>query len=174
MNSETLNQGSRVGMRLQELTIRRVVFGVLLLILLLPGFDPAWGLWGVYVGVDRGGLQMLHQMAVQAMNASNSANLSLSPGFNAALAAFQANVPYNLGGPGQTTSNIVSLDIANQTIVSFSTNRVYRYLELYQIEFRTLVPSGCNLAIGSSQCLLFISSAKYDWRWYSQVSESHP
>ena len=47
-----------------ELTIRRVVVGVLLMVLLLPGFDVAYGLWGQYEGVDRGGLWMLHEMAV--------------------------------------------------------------------------------------------------------------
>ena len=47
-----------------ELTIRRVVVGVLLMVLLLPGFDVEYGLWGQYEGVDRGGLWMLHEMAI--------------------------------------------------------------------------------------------------------------
>lgn len=49
-----------------ELTIRRVVVGVLLMVLLLPGFDIEYGLWGRYEGVDRGGLLMMHNVAVAA------------------------------------------------------------------------------------------------------------
>lgn len=47
-----------------ELTMRRVVVGILLMILLLPGLDVDYGLWGRYIGVDRGGLSMLHDIAV--------------------------------------------------------------------------------------------------------------
>lgn len=44
--------------------MRRVVVGILLMILLLPGLDVDYGLWGRYIGVDRGGLSMLHDIAV--------------------------------------------------------------------------------------------------------------
>lgn len=47
-----------------ELTMRRVVVGILLMILLLPGLDVNYGLWGRYIGMDRGGLGMLHDIAV--------------------------------------------------------------------------------------------------------------
>ncbi len=48
-----------------------MVVGVLLMVLLLPGFDVSYGMWGRYEGVDRGGLLMLHDMAV--LNASSTA-----------------------------------------------------------------------------------------------------
>ena len=34
------------------------------MVLLLPGFDVEYGLWGQYEGADRGGLWMLHEMAL--------------------------------------------------------------------------------------------------------------
>ena len=34
------------------------------MVLLLPIFDVEYGLWGRYIGIDRGGLRMLHDMVV--------------------------------------------------------------------------------------------------------------
>jgi hypothetical protein len=60
-----------------ELTIRRVVTGVLLMVLLLPGFDVEYGLWGRYQGVDRGGLLMLHDIVVSG-GGNNTAAFNVS------------------------------------------------------------------------------------------------
>ncbi len=48
-----------------ELIIRRIIIFVLICVLILPGFEASYGLWGKYKGVDRGGLVMLHDTAVR-------------------------------------------------------------------------------------------------------------
>jgi hypothetical protein len=54
-----------------------VIVVVLVLVLILPGFDAEYGLWGKYIGADRGGLRMLHDVAV--------ADGADTPAFSAAL-----------------------------------------------------------------------------------------
>lgn len=91
-------------MALADLTTQRVIFGVLLLIILLPLFDLETGLYGTNTGMDVGGIKLLHDVAL--VNDTGA-------GFLSALQSYQASVTYDLGV--RQTSQIWFLQIKNQT-----------------------------------------------------------
>lgn len=63
-----------------ELINRRIILFVVVMVLFLPAFDINMGVWGRYIGVDRGGLRMLHEMAALDPQAGQD-----QPAFTAAL-----------------------------------------------------------------------------------------
>ncbi|GFH13311.1 adenylyl cyclase, partial [Haematococcus lacustris] len=58
------NKESRVGQKLDELIIRRIIVFILICALLLPPLNPYLGVLGRGQALDVGGLKMLHDMAV--------------------------------------------------------------------------------------------------------------
>ncbi|GLC66140.1 hypothetical protein PLESTF_000389100, partial [Pleodorina starrii] len=96
---------TKVGQKLEELTTRRVIVGLLITILLLPSFDTRLGTFGRARTVGEGGLRMLHVMAVnQGQNTS---------AFATALQVFKEEVLFGAGT--RTTGHLYSLMVANVT-----------------------------------------------------------
>eukprot|EP00967_Tisochrysis_lutea_P001375 scaffold1819_cov18-Tisochrysis_lutea.AAC.1 len=71
------HSGSHSSLQTAELTFRRIIVFVALLVMLLPAMEAPYGLWGKYNvsaggalsvviawGIDQGGLRMLHELAV--------------------------------------------------------------------------------------------------------------
>ena len=81
-----------------------------------------------------------------------------------------------------------SLVIANQTIVPFPGDSPRRYEELYAQPYSSVCCSpGCmqqatspslpstttpSAAGNASECVLYVTMAVYDWKWYSQLMVS--
>lgn len=63
-----------------ELTTRRIIVGLLIIILLLPAFDIRLGTFGRARTVGEGGLRMLHDMAITQGQNSSSFSTSLRVG----------------------------------------------------------------------------------------------
>ncbi|KXZ49182.1 hypothetical protein GPECTOR_22g772 [Gonium pectorale] len=152
-----------------ELTTRRIIVGVLIMILLIPSFDIRLGTFGTPRTVGESGLRMLHGM-VLAGGAGSGA-------FKAAYEAFEGEVVFNAGT--RPTGFLYHVIIANKTYVNISTTP-RRFEELYYMSYSSvqcpddpfwpanLVASGAVFT-GPDGCCHWDSFAVYDWRWYSQV-----
>lgn len=96
---------SRVGEKLTEMTMRKVILGVLLLLVVLPAFD-ANVLYGKPTSVEEGGLVMLHDLYLQDGN---------STAFQIALQAYIEENVYKMGT--RKTGFLYRLIIANVTLL---------------------------------------------------------
>ncbi|KAG2449913.1 hypothetical protein HYH02_000019 [Chlamydomonas schloesseri] len=162
---------TKVGQKLEELTTRRIVVGVLIMILLIPCFDIRLGTFGRPRTVGESGLKMLHSMAVAEGAGTDS--------FRAALHTFTEEVVFKAGA--KKTSFLFQLLIANTTYLPLRTSP-RRFEELYFAEYSSAqCPADPNwpadqVAAGVLQpdpadgCLHWDTFAVYDWRWYSQLS----
>uniref|UniRef100_A0A383W424 Ion transport domain-containing protein n=1 Tax=Tetradesmus obliquus TaxID=3088 RepID=A0A383W424_TETOB len=68
---------SRVGQRLSDLTMKRVISGVLAMLVVLPALEISSGINGRDTPLALGGLHMLHSTAITAGSASQAFNSSL-------------------------------------------------------------------------------------------------
>eukprot|EP00798_Chlamydomonas_sp_ICE-L_P018652 gene18652-25168_t len=185
------NKETRVGQRLEELTIRRVIIYVLLMVVFLPAFDLEYGIYGIYIGTDRGGLKMLHDMSVVTGGVTTElTNASVADeSFYAALDAFLITSTYKVGP--KMTSGIYYLHIHNTTLQPQPEDSPRRYDELYYMSYITHTPFDCGTnhegkllheqlspppsAVPAlpppppGECSRWYSVAVYDWKWYSQL-----
>ena len=99
---------------------------------------------------------------------------------------FEGETTYKLGS--RNTSGIFSLLVHNTTLVPEPLNKPRRYDELYYMTYSSFAPEGCGtteaeqLALGHGDvlsssslgvpCTLWLSTAVYDWKWYSQTMVS--
>ncbi|KAG2495222.1 hypothetical protein HYH03_006828 [Edaphochlamys debaryana] len=161
---------TRVGQKLEELTTRRIIVGVLIMILLVPAFDTRLGTFGRPRTAGETGLKMLHWMAV--------ADGAGTPSFEAALETFSGEVEFNTGT--RRTSLLLNLLIANVTYLPMVT-ATRRFEELYFYSYASyqcpadpMWPAGGvangSLVAGPDGCLRWDTFALYDWKWYSQVN----
>jgi len=95
---------SRVGVKLTELTTRRVIIGVLLMLFVLPVFQVDSGYYGAPDPFEFEGLRMLHNMYLSDEE---------SAAFDAALATYTEQVGFSIAG--QSTNRIINLDVCNVT-----------------------------------------------------------
>ena len=63
-----VSERSRVGQKLFDITARRVIVGILTLLLVIPVFNIYSGLYGDYAALTTGGLQMVHDVFLQVGN----------------------------------------------------------------------------------------------------------
>lgn len=177
------NRETRVGQKLEELIIRRIIVFVLVCMLILPVFEPEYGLWGKYQSVGQGGLSMLHQMAVSygspvPINQSSVDLTAIPPSaFTVALKSYLQGSEFRMGS--QETSKVLELIITNTTYLAYPSGTTRRYDELYFQEYYsqnltavecTIAVQGINIGLGQSLCPMLHTYALYDWKWYSQIS----
>ncbi|GIL51039.1 hypothetical protein Vafri_7149 [Volvox africanus] len=172
---QEMDRRTKVGQKLEELTTRRIIVGLLIIILLLPSFDMRLGTFGRSKTVGEGGLRMLHDMAVEEGQNTSS--------FATALRCFKEQLIFGAGS--RYTGFLFSLKIANVThMVKPKARR--RFEELYFMSYTTFLcspPPGSpgqsgnstywpspSTGAGVGNCDRLDTFAVYDWRWYSQVS----
>lgn len=102
----TLKPQTRVGEKLTEMTMRKVILGVLILLSLLPVFD-SWVFYGTPTTFEDGGLRTLH-----ALYGSQGGN---SSAFLEAVEAYREQNEYKVGG--RTTGKLIKLVVHNETIL---------------------------------------------------------
>ncbi|GIM03026.1 hypothetical protein Vretimale_7833 [Volvox reticuliferus] len=171
---QEMDRRTKVGQKLEELTTRRIIVGLLIIILLLPSFDMRLGTFGRAKTVGEGGLRMLHEMAVEEGQNTSS--------FATALRCFKEQLIYGAGS--RHTGFLFSLKIANVTHTAKPKAR-RRFEELYFMSYTTIL---CSPPPGSpgefanttywpspstnvgGNCARLDTFAVYDWRWYSQVA----
>eukprot|EP00878_Enallax_costatus_P013361 GHUV01013968.1.p1 GENE.GHUV01013968.1~~GHUV01013968.1.p1 ORF type:complete len:1219 (+),score=478.50 GHUV01013968.1:437-4093(+) len=98
---------SRVGQRLSDLTMKRVITGILAMLIVLPALEITSGINGSETPLALGGLHMLHTQAIVG-----GANTTA---FASSLQAFQNTIQYKLAG--QKTGQLLYLVVANTTYI---------------------------------------------------------
>lgn len=138
---------SRIGEKVTEMTMRKVILGVLLLLLVLPVFDA-----NVYYGhptfLEDGGLVMLHDIQSNETNGS--------PVNSAAVQSYIQENQYKLGT--RETGFLYKLIIRNQTVYDDTTVD----LRKEEYETSTVQTPQCNNGPWD-EC--FISKAWVDIKW---------
>jgi class 3 adenylate cyclase len=138
---------SRIGEKVTEMTMRKVILGVLLLLLVLPVFDA-----NVYYGhptfLEDGGLVMLHDIQGNETNGS--------PVNSAAVQSYIQENQYKLGT--RETGFLYKLIIRNQTVYDDTTVD----LRKQEYETSTVQTPQCNNGPWD-EC--FISKAWVDIKW---------
>jgi hypothetical protein len=107
----SLKPQSRVGEKLTEKTMRKVILGVLLLLSMLPVFD-SWVFYGTPTSFEDGGLLTLHNLYMVEGNSSS---------FMEAVHNFEQQNVYKVGG--RQTGHVIELKIHNLTFVQ-TTKRI--------------------------------------------------
>ncbi|KAI7843293.1 hypothetical protein COHA_003125 [Chlorella ohadii] len=149
---------SRVGKKLTELTIRKIIIMVLLVMFAMPVFDVSVGYYGGAPMLEEGGLQMLHD----AYGAQGSVAGTAGLGFNASVQTYVANTPYRLGRTW--TGHLLQLWIYGQSFNDFvplpgDTDG------LRDSEYANYTAKSCNAA--GEDCR--VSYATFDIKWESQI-----
>ena len=98
----------RVGEKLTEMTMRKVILGVLLLLSMLPVFD-SWVFYGYPTSFEDGGLLTLHNLYSKEGNSSS---------FLDAVEDYTTKNNYWIAG--RRTGILISLKVQNVTLVEFS------------------------------------------------------
>lgn len=96
---------SRIGEKVTEMTMRKVTLGVLIIILVLPVFDP-WVFYGKPSTLEKGGLVMLHDLYQNEGNSS---------GFLVAKDTYIEENTFKAGT--KTTGYVFRLKIWNTTVL---------------------------------------------------------
>jgi class 3 adenylate cyclase len=104
----TLKPQTRVGEKLTEMTLRKVILGILILLSVLPVFD-SWIFYGYPTSFEDGGLLTLHNLYAKEGN---------SPGFLKAVEDYKVKNIYWIAG--RKTGLLISLKIQNVTLVESS------------------------------------------------------
>ncbi|GAB4816167.1 hypothetical protein N2152v2_003213 [Parachlorella kessleri] len=156
---QTGEKQTRVGEKLSELTIRKVIIMVLALLFLLPLFEPTVGWYGSAPTLDKGGLELLHAMYGTEGNSS---------AFGEAVQAYTDETPWRLGS--RRTSSLISLFIYNASLYEDPGVAARRDSEvtsaLAKVTSALAKTPECS-AGPPDQC--FISAAVFDTKWFSQV-----
>lgn len=151
---DTISEGgigrSKVGQRLTELTVRKVVTSVLILILILPLFDLSNGYYGRRSTLVAGGLELLHRSAITNGGIDNDL-LSLAQ-------QYRERGAYRIGT--KYTGSMVSLKLINQIVFTGEIHRSLRPNELLEV-----------LIMPSLTCIdmCYESRASFDVRWEIQL-----
>mmetsp|Transcript_4391 Transcript_4391/g.8730 ORF Transcript_4391/g.8730 Transcript_4391/m.8730 type:complete len:860 (-) Transcript_4391:18-2597(-) len=99
----TLKPQTRVGEKLTEMTMRKVILGVLILLSVLPVFD-SWVFYGSATSFEEGGVVTLHNLFANEGNSS---------AFQSALTDYKHENEYKVGG--RTTGRLIKLVVHNIT-----------------------------------------------------------
>lgn len=99
----TLKPQTRVGEKLTEMTMRKVILGVLILLSVLPVFD-SWVFYGSATSFEEGGVVTLHNLFANEGNSS---------AFQSALRDYKHENEYKVGG--RTTGRLIKLVVHNIT-----------------------------------------------------------
>lgn len=99
----TLKPQTRVGEKLTEMTMRKVILGVLILLSVLPVFD-SWVFYGSNTSFEEGGIVTLHNLYANEGNSS---------AFQSALRDYEHENEYKVGG--RTTGTLIKLVVHNIT-----------------------------------------------------------
>ena len=110
MEDEVENE-SRVGQRLSDLTTRRVIIGVLAMLFMLPLFDLKGGYYDEPLGLDYYGLEILHENAASGVGNTDIAIQTFLEGVKASKTATG----------GKLTHTVYHLTICNETYASLTT-----------------------------------------------------
>jgi class 3 adenylate cyclase len=102
----TLKPQTRVGEKLTEMTMRKVILGVLILLSMLPVFD-AWVYYGTPTSFEDGGLQTLHTLYEYRESDSGA--------FWGAVEDYRVQNEYKIGG--RVTGKLIRLVVHNETII---------------------------------------------------------
>lgn len=102
----TLKPQTRVGEKLTEMTMRKVILGVLILLSVLPVFD-SWVFYGTPTSFEDGGLQTLHTLYPGRESDAGA--------FWDAVKDYRAQNEYKVGG--RTTGKLIRLVVHNETII---------------------------------------------------------
>lgn len=102
----TLKPQTRVGEKLTEMTMRKVILGVLILLSMLPVFD-SWVYYGTPTSFEDGGLQTLHTLYEYRESDSGA--------FWGAVEDYRVQNEYKVGG--RITGKLIRLVVHNETIV---------------------------------------------------------
>ena len=105
----TLKPQTRVGEKLTEMTMRKVILGVLILLSMLPVFD-SWVFYGTPTSFEDGGLRTLHALYGVRVQDGNS-----SSAFWEAVEAYREQNEYKVGG--RTSGKLIRLVVHNETIL---------------------------------------------------------
>lgn len=98
---------TRVGERLTEMTTRKVILGVLILLSMLPIFD-SWVFYGYPTSFEDGGLLTLHSLYTKEGNSSTFLN---------SIEDYQIKNLYSIAG--RKTGSLISLKVQNVTFIEF-------------------------------------------------------
>jgi class 3 adenylate cyclase len=140
---------TRIGEKVTERTMRKVILGTLLLLLVLPVFD-ADVLYGRPEAIEDGGLVMLHDQFLAE---------GATPAFAAAAEAYKEENLFKLGG--STTGKLYQLIVANETFLAADP-------DLRKEERSTAVVRTPECATGP-WALCFESKAWVDIKWGVQM-----
>ena len=102
----TLKPQTRVGEKLTEMTMRKVILGVLILLSMLPVFD-SWVYYGTPTSFEDGGLQTLHTLYEHRASDSGA--------FWGAVEDYRVRNEYKVGG--RITGKLIRLVVRNETII---------------------------------------------------------
>ncbi|KAK9833593.1 hypothetical protein WJX84_006069 [Apatococcus fuscideae] len=144
---------SKVGQRLTDLTILRVVLLVLLMLLLIPAFNVYSGVYGTQPNLNKGGLQVLHDLYLQQGD---------SPAFEVAKADYLTNMPWLLAY--KRTDWVMDLVVCNQTLMRDLSGDGRRTVELATNRIQT---PQCAQGIWE-QC--FVTIGVLNEYWNSQLN----
>ena len=144
---------SKVGQRLTDLTILRVVLLVLLMLLLIPSFNVYSGLYGTQPNLNKGGLQMLHDLHLQQGDSLD---------FEVAKSNYLSNTPWLLAY--RRTDFVLDLVVCNQTYVRNLAGDGRRTIELASNRIQT---PQCTHGLWD-QC--FVTIGVLDEYWNSQLN----
>ncbi|KAL4852756.1 Ras guanine nucleotide exchange factor W [Chlorella vulgaris] len=148
-----ISSQSRVGEKLTELTIRKVVVMVLLVMFAMPVFDVSVGYYGGPLMLDNGGLSMLHA-SYGAMGNSSA--------FQAAMQVYTTETQYRLGR--SHTGFITDLSVYNQSFLAVP-GGVEGLRSREYANFTAQSGPGCDGGTGVCD----VSYATFNTLWASQI-----
>lgn len=136
----TVKPQTRVGEKLTEMTMRKVILGVLIVLSMLPVFD-SWVFYGYPTSFEDGGLLTLHNLYIKEGNSSV---------FLDAVQDYKEKNQYWIGG--RKTGNLISLKVQNVTFIEFP-----EQLD----KLRKTEKQSSSIAVGSDK----ITEAWIDVKW---------
>ncbi|KAL4447395.1 hypothetical protein ABPG75_004614 [Micractinium tetrahymenae] len=154
---------SRVGEKLTELTIRKVIIMVLLVMFAMPVFDVSVGYYGGAPLLDNGGLDLLHVMYNGTRNPAD-------PTFLAVANLYIVDTEYRMGRG--YTGVCTDLSIFNG---SYQYSRPGGVEGLRTSEIATYTstpvcgPAGCRAGAGLPPGGCWISTSVFDMKWDAQI-----
>lgn len=138
--SNSSSQSTKVGEALTELTIKKMVLTVLILVIAMPFFDVGIGYYGRRPTLDVNGLALLHSSAIM-VDRSNTTTTSSNPQavFQTAVDLYIHGTMYNIGL--HQASRLLQLSIRNHSLIQADNIKPLRKSEIVAATVRS---PGCE------------------------------
>jgi len=139
-NNSSSNQSTKVGEALTELTIKKMVLTVLILVIAMPFFDVSIGYYGRRSTFDVKGLALLHSSATMVDHSNNkNKNKNTQAAFQTVVDLYIEGTMYNIGL--QQASNLLQLSVRNQSLFQADNIKPLRKSEIVAATVRS---PGCE------------------------------